>query len=145
MVRDHRRVKRPLWRPSGADVTQEPGLSAPASTPAPPRPPKNPHPKNPPPLRELDDDFDFFQDEHFHDSSNSDDSDEPIIVAYPPELPDHTMAADFSEGSLETVVGNPQKELPGTKDQYISYQITTKVITPIYSSLYPNISSQQRI
>ncbi|KAF2869306.1 hypothetical protein BDV95DRAFT_577027 [Massariosphaeria phaeospora] len=38
----------------------------------------------------------------------------------------HRMAADFSEGRLETFVGKPQKELPGTKDAYVSYQVTTK-------------------
>jgi hypothetical protein len=42
-----------------------------------------------------------------------------------PSQPD--MAADFSEGRLETIVGTPQKELPGTKDAYVSYLVTTKV------------------
>lgn len=37
------------------------------------------------------------------------------------------MADDFSEGRLETFVGTPQKELPGTKDAYVSYLVTTKV------------------
>ncbi|KAF2118361.1 hypothetical protein BDV96DRAFT_488309 [Lophiotrema nucula] len=36
------------------------------------------------------------------------------------------MAADFSEGRLETIVGSPQKELSGTKDAYVSYLVTTK-------------------
>ncbi|KAF2468232.1 Phox-like protein [Lindgomyces ingoldianus] len=36
------------------------------------------------------------------------------------------MAADFSEGRLECSVGKPIKELPGTKDAYVSYQVTTK-------------------
>jgi sorting nexin-4 len=36
------------------------------------------------------------------------------------------MTAEFSEGALDTSVGKPQKELPGTKDAYISYQVTTK-------------------
>lgn len=35
--------------------------------------------------------------------------------------------ADFSEGSLETLVDTPQKELPGTKDAYVSYLVKTKV------------------
>jgi sorting nexin-4 len=39
------------------------------------------------------------------------------------------MAADFSEGRLETSVGHPQKENAGTPTQYVSYQITTKVGT----------------
>ena len=37
------------------------------------------------------------------------------------------MAEDFSEGRLETLVNQPQKELPGTKDAYVSYLVTTKV------------------
>lgn len=37
------------------------------------------------------------------------------------------MADDFSEGRLETFVGKPQKELPGTKDAYVSYLISTEV------------------
>ncbi|KAF2831155.1 Phox-like protein [Ophiobolus disseminans] len=36
------------------------------------------------------------------------------------------MADDFSEGKLETVVDSPQKELSGTQNQYVSYQVTTK-------------------
>jgi hypothetical protein len=38
------------------------------------------------------------------------------------------MAAEFTEGRLETHVGHPQKELPGTKDAYVSYEVTTKVL-----------------
>jgi hypothetical protein len=41
--------------------------------------------------------------------------------------PTPAMADDFSEGRLETFVGTPQKELPGTKDAYVSYLVTTKV------------------
>jgi sorting nexin-4 len=37
------------------------------------------------------------------------------------------MAADFSEGRLETIVGSPQKELAGTQNAYVSYLVTTKV------------------
>ena len=43
------------------------------------------------------------------------------------------MAADFSEGRLETFVGSPQKELAGTQNQYVSYQVTTKVGTLVCS------------
>lgn len=39
----------------------------------------------------------------------------------------NSMAEDFSEGRLETLVGSPQKELSGTQNQYVSYLITTKV------------------
>ena len=42
------------------------------------------------------------------------------------------MADDFREGRLETFVGQPQKELPGTKDAYVSYLVTTKVGTRTY-------------
>lgn len=34
---------------------------------------------------------------------------------------------DFSEGRLETTVDTPIKELPGTKDAYVSYLVSTKV------------------
>ena len=34
---------------------------------------------------------------------------------------------DFSEGRLETTVDTPVKELPGTKDSYVSYLVSTKV------------------
>ena len=34
---------------------------------------------------------------------------------------------DFSEGRLETTVDTPVKELPGTKDAYVSYLVSTKV------------------
>ena len=46
----------------------------------------------------------------------------PAALPHPP-----SMAEDFSEGRLETFVGKPQKELPGTKDAYVSYLVTTKV------------------
>lgn len=42
-------------------------------------------------------------------------------------VPSATMAAEFTEGRLETTVDSPQKELPGTKDAYVSYQVTTRV------------------
>lgn len=44
-------------------------------------------------------------------------------------LPDLPVAAmeDFSEGRLETTVDTPVKELPGTKDAYVSYLVSTKV------------------
>jgi hypothetical protein len=44
--------------------------------------------------------------------------------------PQAAMAADFSEGRLETLVDTPQKELAGTKDAYVSYLVTTKVGMP---------------
>jgi sorting nexin-4 len=37
---------------------------------------------------------------------------------------------DFSEGRLECTVSQPQKELDGTKDAYISYLVSTKVRGP---------------
>lgn len=47
------------------------------------------------------------------------------------------MAADFSEGRLETSVGSPLKELSGTQNQYVSYQVTTKVGAAACSSTAP--------
>lgn len=35
---------------------------------------------------------------------------------------------NFSEGLLECTVDRPQKELDGTKDAYISYLVSTRVI-----------------
>jgi sorting nexin-4 len=49
------------------------------------------------------------------------------------------MADDFSEGRLETFVGHPQKELAGTQNQYVSYQVTTKVGTRIYGFTSPHV------
>lgn len=43
-----------------------------------------------------------------------------------PPLPSAAME-DFSEGRLETTVDTPVKELPGTKDSYVSYLVSTKV------------------
>jgi len=51
----------------------------------------------------------------------------PLLTFTPAHAPPLSMAADFSEGRLETIVGTPQKELPGTKDAYVSYLVTTKV------------------
>lgn len=55
------------------------------------------------------------------------------------------MAADFSEGRLETFVGKPQKELPGTKDAYVSYCVTTKVGCHIFCILFPPSSAIQSV
>lgn len=40
-----------------------------------------------------------------------------------------TGSHEFTEGQLECTVDKPQKELDGTKDAYVSYLVTTKVIT----------------
>jgi sorting nexin-4 len=53
-----------------------------------------------------------------------------IYIRDPEAVRRHAMAADFSEGRLETFVGSPQKELAGTQNQYVSYQVTTKVGAP---------------
>jgi sorting nexin-4 len=50
-----------------------------------------------------------------------------VYIGDPETVRRRAMAADFSEGRLETFVGSPQKELPGTQNQYVSYQVTTKV------------------
>ena len=51
------------------------------------------------------------------------------------------MAADFSEGRLETFVGSPMKELAGTQNQYVSYQVTTKVSKRLLPAHHGNSSS----
>jgi sorting nexin-4 len=76
---------------------------------------------------------------HCNHPDNSDDSDDwkdlgESNTCVSPNI----MAADFSEGRLETIVGTPQKELPGTKDAYVSYQVTTKVGFPL-SSVSPSM------
>jgi sorting nexin-4 len=50
-----------------------------------------------------------------------------VHIRDPKTVRRRAMAADFSEGRLETFVGSPQKELPGTPNQYVSYLVTTKV------------------
>ncbi|KAI8940083.1 intercellular trafficking and secretion [Plenodomus lindquistii] len=49
-----------------------------------------------------------------------------LFIRDPITVRSRAMAADFSEGRLETFVGSPQKELAGTQNQYVSYQVTTK-------------------
>jgi hypothetical protein len=59
-----------------------------------------------------------------------------ISIRDPKTIRRLAMAADFSEGRLETVVGSPQKENAGTPTQYVSYQITTKVGICLAPALY---------
>ncbi|EDU50712.1 lipid binding protein [Pyrenophora tritici-repentis Pt-1C-BFP] len=49
-----------------------------------------------------------------------------LFIRHPGAVRRRAMAADFSEGRLETFVGNPLKELAGTQNQYVSYQVITK-------------------
>ena len=53
-----------------------------------------------------------------------------LRTRHPGAVRRRAMAADFSEGRLETFVGNPLKELAGTQNQYVSYQVITKVGSP---------------
>jgi sorting nexin-4 len=71
-------------------------------------------------VEEEDEDYDYI-------SYDQDSDYEEIESHIDRELAGHTMAAEFTEGRLETTVSNPQKELPGTKDAYVSYLVTTKV------------------
>lgn len=104
---------------SDEDHVTTPDEPSPASTPA-------TAPTNADPLSELDTDYDFLQD--------TDETVIPIVVPRDPyHIPRANMAADFSEGRLETIVDKPQKELPGTKDAYVSYQVTTKVSILFFS------------
>jgi sorting nexin-4 len=52
-----------------------------------------------------------------------------ISIRDPTTIRRLAMAADFSEGRLDTTVGSPQIENKGTPTQYVSYLITTKVGT----------------
>jgi hypothetical protein len=59
--------------------------------------------------------------------------DRDINATAPLDTLNGTMTAEFSEGRLDTSVGKPQKELPGTKDAYVSYLVTTKVgLAPLH-------------
>lgn len=63
-----------------------------------------------------------------HSDDWSDVAQDPhTIQDIPSALTARTMAEDFSEGRLETLVGSPQKELAGTQNAYVSYLVTTKV------------------
>ena len=98
-----------------------------------PPPSTTPTPSLQPLFTELLSDQDF---DHISDS-------EELIEDYlystgePLAVRRRAMAADFSEGRLETFVGSPMKELAGTQNQYVSYQVTTKVSKspqPVYHS-----------
>ncbi|CAI6284132.1 unnamed protein product [Periconia digitata] len=54
------------------------------------------------------------------------------------------MAADFSEGRLETFVGKPQKELPGTKDAHQANATTTHAQSDYQSFQRPSFSVRRR-
>ena len=104
-------------RPSDSSTSATP---TPQSSPTLAAPPPNTSPIHAANDADFDlvDDFDDFSlDFNFIDA-------DPRAVLVP-----RSMAADFSEGRLETFVGKPQKELPGTKDAYVSYLVTTKVGT----------------
>lgn len=116
-----RSSRRRSRRPSIPDVTPKQSASATASTPAPASPPANPRPR---PQFESDDAYDFFRDPDIDDFEIVARDSSPLRIVRPRS---RIMAAEFAEGRLETTVGSPQKELPGTKDAYVSYQVTTKV------------------
>jgi hypothetical protein len=92
--------------------------TTPASTP--------PHSPTPPELLEVtldDPEYDQISDQEEVVEEEACWRREPLAVRR------RAMAADFSEGHLETLVDSPQKELAGTQNQYVSYQVTTKVGT----------------
>lgn len=74
---------------------------------------------------------DFDSDSDYDELSDRDELEEGYLLHRREPLAVHrrAMATDFSEGRLETFVGNPQKELSGTQNQYVSYLVTTKVGT----------------
>lgn len=71
----------------------------------------------------------------FHDSDDEDDFDFVEDIEHFPQVYTNPnlfstrsrMATEFAEGRLETTVNKPQKELPGTKDAFVSYLVTTQV------------------
>jgi hypothetical protein len=93
-------------------------------TDSPPSCPTQPTPTSPPyQFDDLLDDPEYDQISDFEELEKS----RLIYIRDPQEVRRRAMAADFSEGRLETFVGSPQKELPGTPNQYVSYLVTTKV------------------
>jgi len=102
--------------PSSTDVT-------------PPRSPSTTPTYTPPPLDDI------VEDPEYDQISDQSQVEQELLcfVGDPLAIRRHAMAADFSEGRLETFVGSPQKELAGTQNQYISYQVTTKVGTASYT------------
>lgn len=104
-------TKSPSSNPSDPDVTPTP----PAVTP----PTSNREPAFEDVLEDPEfdqiSDWDELEEDYLFDKGD------PLVVRR------RAMAADFSEGRLETFVGSPQKELAGTQNQYVSYQVTTKV------------------
>ncbi|KAF2281254.1 uncharacterized protein EI97DRAFT_366855 [Westerdykella ornata] len=105
-------------RPSDADVTRE--LTSPASAASPQEdPPLSPDAQAP-------DDWDHFGDPVVNRKDYKGKGKAPLRPTISHTTTGTSMAADFSEGRLETTVGSPQKELAGTKDAYVSYLVTTK-------------------
>lgn len=74
---------------------------------------------------------DILEDPEYDQISDREQLEEDLLcfIGDPRAIRTRAMAADFSEGRLETLVGSPQKELAGTQNQYVSYQVTTKVRT----------------
>ncbi|KAJ4372386.1 intercellular trafficking and secretion [Neocucurbitaria cava] len=105
-------TKSPSSNPSDPDVTPTP--TPPAVTP----PTSNRGPASEDVLEDPEfdqiSDWDELEEDYLFDKGD------PLVVRR------RAMAADFSEGRLETFVGSPQKELAGTQNQYVSYQVTTK-------------------
>lgn len=111
-----------VWRPAARDglspaVQTSPGL-APASTP--------PTPSSILDAANFEDIWADGASEHSDDWSDIAHSLHDKQEA-PAALDARAMAEDFSEGRLETFVGNPQKELAGTQNAYVSYLVSTKV------------------
>ena len=124
VVQAHTSAERPSTSESSdtSDVTQAP---SPAST---------------PPSTAIDHPRDDCDRNHLDNSDDSDDWDDlgELKASDNPKR----MADDFREGRLETIVGTPQKELPGTKDAYVSYQVTTKVGFPPQFTQRPEANMQ---
>lgn len=108
--------ERPAESPSSTDVSP-PG--------SPPRQSQSPQPQF----------TDILDDPEFDRVSDRKEIEEEYqcFNGHPEAIRGRAMAADFSEGRLETLVGSPLKELAGTQNQYVSYLVTTKVRTQVCS------------
>ncbi|CAO2656929.1 Nn.00g057320.m01.CDS01 [Neocucurbitaria sp. VM-36] len=109
-------AERPTQSPSSSlsdsDVTHPPSTA----------PPTPPTPSSKPAFEDI------LEDPEFDQISDREEIEEDYrcFRGDPLAIRRRAMAADFSEGRLETFVGSPQKELAGTQNQYVSYQVTTK-------------------
>jgi sorting nexin-4 len=118
MYNQNIRYAPPVLARSSSPSSSEADVSDPALAPTPQ--------STPTPSAPLED---ILDDPEFDQISDQEDIVEDYAVwrRDPAAVRRRAMAEDFREGHLETLVDSPQKELAGTQNQYVSYQVTTKV------------------